>query len=484
LLVAFCLALCTAAAFAGTAGQVMFAYGETHALRSGRIVQLQAGSEVDSGDQLHTGVDSYLQIRFTDWGVMSLRPHTDFVIDRYVYEAHAGGMERAFFSLLNGGVRSLTGLIGRRNHDHYRMRTNMTSIGIRGTNYAVLICNRDCKLDDGSLGEDGVYGGVTEGRIAVSPYGRTGLEREFGAGEYFRVLSPNTAPERFSEPPPFFWDKNEPQARAAGRTFAGITWKASPGAPSEVSGPVADEVGGVAGSLLRTDGSLTLSPITAPVLNLVGAPVSKTTGSLVTSASALAAPVVNGVVQPVTGIVVSTLPVAGALVSPLATEVVLPAAGLAGSIVNSALTMPGVVPLVGPVVNAVPVVVAPVVTAVGGVVNTVLPVVPPVTVPVVPPVTTLPVTTPTLPPVTTPTVPVTTPTIPVTTPTIPVTTPTVPVTTPTVPVTTPTLPPVTTPTVPVTTPTLPVTTPALPPVTLPTVPSLPLSKSFIAPLRR
>src|SRR5262249_31804331 len=146
LLVALCFALFAVAAFAGTAGQVMFAYGETHALRSGQIVQLHAGSAVESGDQIHTGVASYLQVRFTDWGVMSLRPRTDFVIDDYSYEQRVGGVERAFFSLLNGGVRSLTGLIGRRNHDNYRMRTNMTSIGIRGTNYSVLICNQDCKL--------------------------------------------------------------------------------------------------------------------------------------------------------------------------------------------------------------------------------------------------------------------------------------------------------------------------------------------------
>src|SRR5882672_7997677 len=172
LLVVLCFAVCgTAVARADTAAQVMFAYGETHALRSGRILQLHAGSTVESGDQLHTGVDSYLQIRFTDWGVMSLRPRTDFVIDQYAYEPRVGGLERAFFSLLSGGVRSLTGLIGHRNRSNYRMRTTMTSIGIRGTHYSVLICNQDCKLDDGRIGEDGVYGGVIEGRIAVSPYG-------------------------------------------------------------------------------------------------------------------------------------------------------------------------------------------------------------------------------------------------------------------------------------------------------------------------
>ncbi|HKW39426.1 MAG TPA: FecR family protein, partial [Burkholderiales bacterium] len=231
LLVAFCLAFCAVAARAGTAGQVMFAYGETHALRAGRIVHLIAGASVESGDQLHTGADSYLQVRFTDWGVMSLRPRTDFVIDEYEYEQRQGGIERAFFSLIAGGVRSLTGLIGHRDRSHYRLRTRMTAIGIRGTHYSVLLCQQDCRNEDGSLGEDGVYGGVIEGRIAVSPYGGTALEREFGAGEYFRLADENSIPMPLFTPPPFFWDPREPQSRAGGRTFAAVPWKPAPSLP-------------------------------------------------------------------------------------------------------------------------------------------------------------------------------------------------------------------------------------------------------------
>ena len=375
-LVALCLAFCTAAALADSAGQVMFAYGETHALRAGRIVKLNAGSPVESGDQLHTGVDSYLQIRFTDWGVMSLRPHTDFVIDDYVYEAHAGGMERAFFSLLNGGVRSITGLIGHRNRNHYRMRSNMTSIGIRGTHYSVLICNQDCRLDDGSLGEDGVYGGVIEGRIAVSPYGGTELEREFGAGEYFRVASANSVPERFFEPPPFFWDKREPQASAAGRTFAGIPWKPSPAAPSEVSGPIASEVG-IAGSLLRTNGSLTLSPITAPVLSQVSPVLSQTGSQLGTTVGALSAPLaptVDATLSALAPVAVPVTTMLGATVGSIAGPVVAPVAPVLGSAVGFVVTpvLAPVAPVIAPAVGAVSPVVTPVVAPIAPVVTPVV----------------------------------------------------------------------------------------------------------------
>jgi len=54
----------------------------------------------------------------------------------------------------------LTGLIGHRDRSNYRLRSRTMAIGVRGTHYSVLICRQDCKNSDGSLGEDGVYGGV------------------------------------------------------------------------------------------------------------------------------------------------------------------------------------------------------------------------------------------------------------------------------------------------------------------------------------
>jgi len=434
LLVALLLAVYAAATLADTAGQVMFAYGETHALRGGRIVQLHAGSSVESGDQLHTGVESYLQVRFTDWGVMSLRPRTDFVIDEYAYEQRAGGVERAFFSLLTGGVRSLTGLIGHRDRRHYRLRTAMTSIGIRGTHYSVLICNQDCKLDDGSLGEDGVYGGVIEGRIAVSPYGGKQLEREFGAGEYFRLASPTSMPEPFFSPPSFFWDRREPQASAGGRTFAGIPWRPAPSATvSEGSSS------GTAGSLVRTDGSLTLSPITAPLLNQV-TPVLGQVGSVAGSA-------VGGVVGPVAPVVASTVTALAPVTAALGSTT--------GSVVNGVVAP--VAPVVGSAVGAVLSPVAPVASAVGSTVGSVVsPVVAPiasVVTPVIAPVA------PVVGPIVAPVAPVVTPII---APVAPVVTPIV---APVAPIVAPIIPPVAT---------IPVVTPPPPAVTLPTVPSLPV----------
>ena len=351
LLVAACVVFAFAApARAETAGQILAAYGEALALRNGRIVQLHPGASVESGDQIHTGAQSYVQIRFTDWGLISLRPRTDFVVDDYVYEASRGGRERAFFILLRGGVRSLTGLIGHRDRANYRLRTPTSTIGIRGTHYSVLICRQDCQNPDGSLGEDGLYGGVTEGRIAVSPYGGGALERQFGAGEFFRLADENSVPALLFQPPSFFWDKLDPQARAASRTFAGIPWsgRTLPGASPEPSDATAPATTGLAGPL-------PISSVTAPILS----PVTTLAGSTVNAAAAPVTPLVGAVVDSVSPILAPVASTVGSVVSPILT----PVASTVGSVVNPVLA-PVVSPIgstLGPVASPVLAPVAPVI---------------------------------------------------------------------------------------------------------------------------
>src|SRR5689334_16222721 len=296
LLVAACVVFVFAAtARAETAGQILAAYGEALTLRDGRIVRLYPGASIESGDQIHTGAESYVQIRFTDWGLISLRPRTDFVVDDYVYEASQGGRERAFFILLRGGVRSLTGLIGHRDHAHYRLRTPTSTIGIRGTHYSVLICRQDCRNADGSLGEDGLYGGVTEGKIAVSPYGGGALEREFGAGEFFRLVDENSVPARLFQPPSFFWDRLDPQSRAAGRTFAGIPWSGKT-PPVAIQGP--SDTTAATGGVTGLAGPLPVSSITAPLLS----PVTTLVGSTVNALAAPVTPLVGAVADSVNSV--------------------------------------------------------------------------------------------------------------------------------------------------------------------------------------
>jgi hypothetical protein len=75
LLSALCVSFLAALpARADAAGQVLAVVGEALALRADQIVALFPGAPVESGDHIHTGPSSNVQIRFTDWGFVSLAP--------------------------------------------------------------------------------------------------------------------------------------------------------------------------------------------------------------------------------------------------------------------------------------------------------------------------------------------------------------------------------------------------------------------------
>ena len=57
------------------------------------------------------------------------------IISKTGQNGNAGSEDRSFFSLLKGGFRTVTGLIGKLRREQYRIDTAVATIGIRGTDY-------------------------------------------------------------------------------------------------------------------------------------------------------------------------------------------------------------------------------------------------------------------------------------------------------------------------------------------------------------
>ncbi|MCP4389719.1 MAG: FecR domain-containing protein [Gammaproteobacteria bacterium] len=130
----------------GEAGRINFASGIVQATNSeGARRALGKGSVVMGGDTITTSGGSLAHIRFKDGAYVSLKPNSNFRIDEYRYENDDAGESWGFFSLLKGGLRTITGLIGKRNNNDYRMSTSVATIGIRGTHY-------DLDVGEGSTG--------------------------------------------------------------------------------------------------------------------------------------------------------------------------------------------------------------------------------------------------------------------------------------------------------------------------------------------
>lgn len=207
------LAYGAAAQAADVAGRVLIAVGDTSALRNGQEVKLAVGAAVESGDTLRVGDASNMQVRFTDAAVMALRPNTIFRVDEYAFTNKAES-DKSVFALLKGGIRTITGLIGRNSRANYAVKTDTSTIGIRGTHYTLVSCADSCRNPDGGLAPNGTYGGVTDGRIVnVNQAG----EREFGKDEYFYVASATSLPQPLLAPPSFLRDRLEGQAKSPGK---------------------------------------------------------------------------------------------------------------------------------------------------------------------------------------------------------------------------------------------------------------------------
>ncbi len=187
------------AALAQAAGKVLLAVGDVAALRGAERVRLTAGAAVDVGDTVVTGAQSHAQLRFSDDALVALKPDSEFRIERYNFSGTAAGGEVAVFRLVKGGFRTLTGQIGKLNRDQYQLLTTQATIGIRGTHYQVQICAAGQCTNKDEPARAGMYGGVYEGRVAVS--NALGAD-EYGAEEFFFVPD-GEAPQRWLAPPDF-----------------------------------------------------------------------------------------------------------------------------------------------------------------------------------------------------------------------------------------------------------------------------------------
>ena len=201
------LGLCAAAAASAqttqTAGKILIVAGTASIDRAGRQLPLIAGSAVESGDTLFVGDKSTLQVRFSDESVVALRANSQFKIENYKFDMNAE-TDRSVLGLLKGGMRTITGLIGKANNKNYLVQTATATIGIRGTHFAVVSCNNDCTRADGTSEANGTYGSVTDGRISVSNSSGT---TEFGQQDSFYVSTPDTSPVRLLVPPAILADR-------------------------------------------------------------------------------------------------------------------------------------------------------------------------------------------------------------------------------------------------------------------------------------
>lgn len=140
-LVAGCL-LIACDAYAAAAGKVVSASGTRQIVSpTGQARIPSAGAQIDSGETAVTGGDGQLTIRFSDDTTVQLHAKSTFKVEQYAFSGQKDTKAKGFFSLVKGGFRTVTGLIGKLNPSAYRVSTPAATIGIRGTEYSARLDN-------------------------------------------------------------------------------------------------------------------------------------------------------------------------------------------------------------------------------------------------------------------------------------------------------------------------------------------------------
>lgn len=147
-------------------GRIILSLGDNHAenLR-GETRTLKRDSAVFEKERIWTSERGRLHVRFNDGSMINLKPNSKLQLSRYRYREEQPEEGVAVFQLMRGGLRTISGKIGKANPDSYRFQTVLATIGIRGTEYEIYLCDRRCAEKNTVI--QGVAGGVDKGGIVI-----------------------------------------------------------------------------------------------------------------------------------------------------------------------------------------------------------------------------------------------------------------------------------------------------------------------------
>jgi hypothetical protein len=125
---------------------------------------------------ISTGDKSSALVRFADGEVVTMQDNSVLYVRNYRYDAAKIGDSSIVLSMFKGGMRFITGLIGQNRKQAFRLSTPNATIGIRGTEFMVVMADKQ------------MYGQVLQGSIDMTNAGGT---IALGAGQSAVVTSPN-----------------------------------------------------------------------------------------------------------------------------------------------------------------------------------------------------------------------------------------------------------------------------------------------------
>jgi hypothetical protein len=155
------------AAWAASSGSIDQLSGTVTVTDANKVAR-KAGPKdpIQSGDTVTTDAKSEVVIKLADESVVALRPNTQFTFTEFKYEKKP--TDTTQFSLLKGAARFLTGLVGRASPDRVRVTAATATVGIRGTDFEIVLVAEDEPEKRAGV-YDYVHDGATNIQLASGP---------------------------------------------------------------------------------------------------------------------------------------------------------------------------------------------------------------------------------------------------------------------------------------------------------------------------
>lgn len=302
----FLFALCAAfPALAQTAGKFLVAVGEVKLIgKDGKTRAAARGGELLEGDTIVTGANSLAQIRLQDNGLLSVRPNTEMKLDKFSFAGADDRKATLLISLVQGGLRSITGLIGKAHREGYKISTATATIGIRGTDHEPFFI----PPGQTALGTPGTYDKVNSGMTFIQ--GRQGNPIDVSINQVAFVPVTGAQPVILPSVPSFYKQDllvPDPQSRRAPAGDSSMETATAKGTDTTVKSlstsaltPLDSKA--TTSTVLTTPLTATVSPTTSTLSTTVLQP---TTSTLSTTVQPVTSTLSTTVVQPVTTTVTS-----------------------------------------------------------------------------------------------------------------------------------------------------------------------------------
>ena len=173
------------------AGELFDVAGDVKAASNCLMEQtVSPGTLLEKSMVISTGEKSHAVLQFEDGHLIALQANTIFKINNYRFHPETHEDNNMVFSMLKGGLRSITGLLGKIRPDVFKLQTPSATIGIRGTDFMVVMAEKDEKTEKtDKIEANKTYLYVTSGAIELT---NTAGKVKLGAGEAAVVASAAT----------------------------------------------------------------------------------------------------------------------------------------------------------------------------------------------------------------------------------------------------------------------------------------------------